>query len=186
MSQRVVFLDRDGVLNRAFPEGGTTRPPLTLDELELLEGVPDALERLRAGGFALVVVTNQPDVARGKQTRAAVEAINARMRAALPLTDVFVCYHDTADRCDCRKPKPGMLLAAAAKWGLELPTAFLIGDRWSDVAAAHAAGCRGVLIDTPFGSPERCAPDHTAPDIAAAADWVLKTAAAEALSRAAA
>ena len=179
MSQRVVFLDRDGVLNRAFPEGGTTRPPLTLDELELLDGVPAALERLRAAGFALIVVTNQPDVARGKQTREAVEAINARMRAELPLTDVFACYHDTADRCDCRKPKPGMLLAAAAKWDLELATAFLIGDRWSDVVAAQAAGCRGVLIDTPFGSPERCSPDHTAPGIAAAVDWVLETAAVE-------
>ncbi|WP_330591319.1 HAD family hydrolase [Gemmata obscuriglobus] len=186
MAQRVVFLDRDGVLNRAFPEGGTTRPPMTLDELELLPGVPAALERLRAAGFARVVVTNQPDVARGKQTRAAVEAINAKMCAELPLTDLFACYHDTADRCDCRKPKPGMLLAAAAKWDLDLPAAFLIGDRWSDVAAAAAAGCRGVLIDTPFSSPERCSPDHTAADITAAVDWVLKTAAAEATGRTAA
>lgn len=179
MPQRVVFLDRDGVLNRAFPDGGTTCPPAGVAELELLPGVPDALARLRAAGFALVVVTNQPDVARGKQTREAVEEINAKMTADLPLLDVFACYHDSADGCACRKPKPGLLLAAAAKWNLDLPTAFLIGDRWSDVVAAHAAGCRAALIDTPFGNPEWCSPDHTAAGIAGAVDWILTTAAAE-------
>ncbi len=176
MPQRVVFLDRDGVLNRAFPEGGTTRPPMSVDELELLSGVPEALARLRDAGFVLVVVTNQPDVARGKQTRAAVDAINTKMTAELPLLDVFACFHDTADKCHCRKPKPGLLLDAAAKWDLDLGTAFLIGDRWSDIVAAHAAGCRGVLIDTPFSSADRCNPDHRAADIAGAVEWVLATA----------
>jgi D-glycero-D-manno-heptose 1,7-bisphosphate phosphatase len=175
MPQRVVFLDRDGVLNRAFPEGTTTRPPMSVDELELLPGVPEALARLRDAGFVLVVVTNQPDVARGKQTRAAVEAINAKMTAELPLLDVFACFHDTADKCHCRKPKPGLLLDAAAKWNLDVPTAFLIGDRWSDIVAAHAAGCRGVLIDTPFSNAERCNPDHRAADITGAVDWILAT-----------
>jgi D-glycero-D-manno-heptose 1,7-bisphosphate phosphatase len=175
MPQRVVFLDRDGVLNRAFPEGGTTRPPMNVDELELLPGVPEALARLRDAGFALVVVTNQPDVARGKQTRAAVETINAKMTAELPLLEVFACFHDTADKCHCRKPKPGLLLDAAAKWNLDVPTAFLIGDRWSDIVAAHAAGCRGVLIDTPFSNTERCNPDHRATDITGAVDWILAT-----------
>src|SRR3954471_12413686 len=109
MPHRVVFLDRDGVLNKAFPEGGTTRPPLSVTELKLLPGVPEALARLRAAGFVLVVVTNQPDVARGKQTRAAVDEINSRMTAELPLLDVFACYHDGADKCACRKPQPGLL-----------------------------------------------------------------------------
>jgi D-glycero-D-manno-heptose 1,7-bisphosphate phosphatase len=186
MALRVVFLDRDGVLNRAFPEGDTTRPPAGVAELEILPGVPDALARLHAAGFALVVVTNQPDVARGRQTRAAVEEINARMSAELPLLDVFTCYHDTADKCACRKPKPGLLLAAARKWDLDLDAAFLIGDRWSDVVAAHAAGCTGVLIETPFGHPERCNPDHRAADIAGAVDWILATAAGMATARSAA
>lgn len=176
MRQRVVFLDRDGVLNKAFPEGGTTRPPMSVDELELLPGVPDALARLRNAGFVLVVVTNQPDVARGKQTHEAVDAINATMIAQLPLLDVFACFHDTADKCACRKPKPGLLLAAAAKWNLDIGNAFLIGDRWSDIIAAHAAGCRGVLIDTPFSSAEKCSPDHRAKDITAAVDWILANA----------
>ncbi len=186
MTQRVVFLDRDGVLNRAFPEGGTTRPPMSVAELELLPGVPEALTRLRAAGFALVVVTNQPDVTRGKQTRDAVEEINAKMHAELPLLDVFACYHDNADKCTCRKPKPGLLLAAEEKWNLELTTGFLIGDRWSDIAAAHAAGCRGVLIETPFSQPERCSPDHQAADIRGAVDWILATVAAEFAGRSAA
>jgi D-glycero-D-manno-heptose 1,7-bisphosphate phosphatase len=178
MPQRVVFLDRDGVLNRAFPDGGTTRPPMSVDELELLPGVPEALTRLREAGFVLVVVTNQPDVARGKQTREAVEAINAKLSAELPLLDVFACYHDTPDGCACRKPKPGLLLAAAQRWNLDLTSAVLIGDRWSDIAAAHAAGCRGVLIDTPFSDRERCTPDHRAADITGAVDWILAASAA--------
>jgi D-glycero-D-manno-heptose 1,7-bisphosphate phosphatase len=182
MPQSVVFLDRDGVLNRAFPEEvpsarpegfGTTRPPWSVAELELLPGVVDALARLRSAGFVLVVVTNQPDVARGKQTREAVEEINAKLSADLPLLDVFACYHDTADKCACRKPKPGLLLAAAQKWDLDLESAVLIGDRWSDIVAAHAAGCGGVLIETPFSNPERCNPDHVAADSTGAVDWIL-------------
>jgi D-glycero-D-manno-heptose 1,7-bisphosphate phosphatase len=176
MPQRVVFLDRDGVLNRSFPEDGTTRPPRSLAELELLPGVPEALERLRAAGFVLVVVTNQPDVARGKLTRAEAEAINEQVAARLPLLDVFACYHDSADRCTCRKPKPGLLLAAAQKWDLDLGSAFLIGDRWSDIVAAGAVGCTGVLIETPDSHPERCNPDHRAADITGAVDWILSNA----------
>lgn len=186
MPQRVVFLDRDGVLNRAFPEGGTTRPPMSVAELELLPGVPDALARLRAAGFALVVVTNQPDVARGKQTRAAVDEINAKMSAELPLLDVFACFHDSGDKCHCRKPKPGLILDAAAKHDLDVETAFLIGDRWSDIVAAHAAGCRAVLIDTPFSHAERCRPDHIATDVAEATEWILTTDAHERAARSAA
>ncbi len=186
MAQRVVFLDRDGVLNKVFPEGGTTHPPVSVDELELLPGVPEALGQLRDAGFVLVVVTNQPDVARGKQTRAAVEAINAKLRAELPLLDVFACYHDNTDQCNCRKPKPGLLLAAAEKWNLDIPTAYLIGDRWSDIVAAHTAGCRAVLIETPFSQAERCVPDYRAPDITAAVDWILGTADRDAETRAAA
>jgi D-glycero-D-manno-heptose 1,7-bisphosphate phosphatase len=133
-----------------------------------------------------VVVTNQPDVARGTQTRAAVDAINAKLAADLPLLDVFTCAHDTADKCNCRKPKPGLLLAAARKWDLDLESAVLIGDRWSDIVAAHAAGCGGVLIETPFSNPERCNPDHRAADIAGAVDWILASPAVASAGRAAA
>jgi D-glycero-D-manno-heptose 1,7-bisphosphate phosphatase len=174
--RQVVFLDRDGVLNRAFPEEGTTRPPLNIDELELLPEVPEAMGRLRAAGFALVVVTNQPDVARGRQSRGVVEAINQKLSQQLPLLDAFTCYHDSPDGCECRKPKPGLLFAAASKWNLDLQRGFMIGDRWSDVVAAQSAGCRGVLIDTPFSQAHRCSPDYRTKKIAEAVDWILLTA----------
>src|SRR5262249_47606554 len=100
----------------------------------------------------------------------------AKLCEQLPLLDVFACYHDTPDKCNCRKPKPGLLLATAQKWNLDLTSGVLIGDRWSDIVAAHAAGCRAVLIDTPFSQPERCSPDHRAADIIGAVDWILTTA----------
>jgi D-glycero-D-manno-heptose 1,7-bisphosphate phosphatase len=171
--RRAVFLDRDGVLNRCFVRGGVTHPPAHLGELEVLPGVPEALGRLAAAGFALVVVTNQPDVARGACAREIVEAINARLLAELPLLAVLTCYHDTADGCPCRKPRPGMLLEAASAFGLLLPGSYLVGDRPSDVLAGQAAGCRSVLIATAHSGAERCRPDATAGDLAEAARWIL-------------
>jgi D-glycero-D-manno-heptose 1,7-bisphosphate phosphatase len=169
-----VFLDRDGVLNRALVRDGVPHPPRDLAEFELLPGVPEALARLSAAGFALVVVTNQPDVARGSQTRAGVEELNDRVRATLPVLDVLTCFHDNADGCACRKPKPGLLLEAAGRWHLDLAHSFMVGDRWSDVVAGQAAGCRTVLIATPYSKPERCSPDFRAADLAEAATWVLR------------
>jgi D-glycero-D-manno-heptose 1,7-bisphosphate phosphatase len=171
--QPAVFLDRDGVLNRAYERDGVTHPPASLAAFELLPGVPGALERLHRAGFALVVVTNQPDVARGIQARRNVEEINEHLCRLFPLRGVMVCYHDDADGCDCRKPKPGMILEAARGWALDLARSFLVGDRWSDVAAGQAAGCLSVLVETPHSKRERCRPDHVAPDLAAAVDWIL-------------
>jgi D-glycero-D-manno-heptose 1,7-bisphosphate phosphatase len=169
-----VFLDRDGVINRSFERGGVTHPPATVAELEILPGVVEAARKLDAAGFVLVVVTNQPDVARGTTTRELVGAINDRLRAELPLLDVVACYHDSGDGCACRKPKPGMLLDAAVRWGLDLGRSFLVGDRWSDVAAGHAAGCRAALVLTPFSGRERCEPDRCVRDLAEAAEWILE------------
>src|SRR5262245_16168636 len=118
--QRGVFLDRDGVLNRTYERGdGITHPPDHLGEFEWLPGVPDAAQCLANAGFALVVVTNQPDVARGVQSRERVEEMHDYLRRELPLLDVLVCYHDNGDGCSCRKPKPGMLLEAARRWPLD-------------------------------------------------------------------
>ncbi|MEO7145005.1 MAG: HAD-IIIA family hydrolase, partial [Bryobacteraceae bacterium] len=111
---KAVFLDRDGVLNRAVLRDGKPYPPASVDELEILPDAAEALGRLKQAGFLLLVVTNQPDVARGAQTRAAVEAMHAALARALPIDGFFVCYHDDADGCDCRKPRPGLLLQAAA------------------------------------------------------------------------
>jgi D-glycero-D-manno-heptose 1,7-bisphosphate phosphatase len=153
---------------------GITHPPERPEELELLPGVGEACARLRAAGCVLVVVSNQPDVARGKQTRGAVEAINLELCRRLPLDSVRVCYHDTGDRCACRKPAPGLLLAAAAELGLDLQRSFMVGDRPSDVEAGRRAGCRTVLVTDPRnGKVEPVqARDYDAPSLVAAADWI--------------
>jgi len=148
-TRRAVFLDRDGVLNRAFVRDGKPYPPKNLQQLQVPAGVREALERLKAAGFRLIVVTNQPDVARGNQSRERVEELHQALRQqfGLPIDDFRVCYHDDGDGCECRKPKPGMLMAAAVAFGLDLGSSFMIGDRWRDVEAGRRAGCRTIFLD---------------------------------------
>jgi D-glycero-D-manno-heptose 1,7-bisphosphate phosphatase len=147
MTRRAVFLDRDGVLNRVVVREGKPYPPASVSELEILPGVSVALTQLKAAGFVLIVVSNQPDVARGTTTQEAVEAINAALHEALSIDEFIMCYHDSGDDCSCRKPRPGMLLGAAAKWGLDLAASFMVGDRWRDTEAGRRAGCRTVFVD---------------------------------------
>ena len=143
---RAVFLDRDGVLNRAVVVQGKPFPPSSLEELEILPGVPEAVRAIKAAGFRAIVVTNQPDVATGKQLRSVVDAMHARLREFLDLDDIFACYHTDADRCACRKPLPGMLLEAAGRWQIDMAASFMVGDRWRDVEAGQAAGCRTFWV----------------------------------------
>jgi D-glycero-D-manno-heptose 1,7-bisphosphate phosphatase len=176
-TERAVFLDRDGVLNRPVIRGGKPYPPASAQELEVSPDAPAALAALKQAGFRLYVVTNQPDVARGTQTRAAVERIHAALGEALPLDGFYVCYHDDGDRCECRKPKPGLLLAAAAEHGISLPASYLIGDRWRDIEAGQRAGCRTAWLD--FGYAERgpaAPPDARAASLAEAVAWILREA----------
>ena len=160
-----VFLDRDGVLNRVLVRDGRPFPPTSAEDFEVEPDAAEGCAQLKAAGFVLIVVTNQPDVGRGTQTREAIEAMHAKLRAAVPALDAIeVCYHAGENRgepCDCRKPKPGMLLRASALHGLDLPRSFLIGDRWRDVDCAHAAGCRAVFIDHGHRETLRDTPDFT-------------------------
>ena len=142
-----MFLDRDGTINRAVVRDGKPYPPATLEQFELLPGVERAIHALRKAGFLVIVVTNQPDVATGVQRREVVEAMHDKMRAAGLCDDIKVCYHTEADGCDCRKPKPGMLVEAAREWQIDLARSFMVGDRWRDVAAGKAAGCYTFFID---------------------------------------
>ncbi|HEX3463945.1 MAG TPA: HAD family hydrolase [Candidatus Elarobacter sp.] len=168
-----VFLDRDGVVNAAIVREGRPHPPATLAELRFEPGAGACVERLREHGFRVVVVTNQPDVARGTTTRAAVETLNAAIGAELPLDGLYACYHDDADACPCRKPKPGMLLRAAEELGLDLAGSYMVGDRWSDVEAGRRAGCRTVWIER--GYLERAAehPDARVTTLAQACEWII-------------
>jgi D-glycero-D-manno-heptose 1,7-bisphosphate phosphatase len=171
--RRAIFLDRDGVINRAIVRGGKPYPPANLTELEILPGVAEACQRLRDAGFLLVVVTNQPDVARGSQSREVVEAINNALQAALPLDDLRVCYHDDKDECQCRKPAPGLLQSAASDWQIDLSASFMIGDRWKDIAAGREAGCCTVLIEADYAEPLLSQPDWRASSLLAAAHQIL-------------
>ncbi len=176
---RAVFLDRDGVINRAIVRKGRPYPPANLAELELLPGVPEALTRLHVAGFRLIVVTNQPDVARGKTPRATVEAIHHGLqmgsaeRPPLPIDRFQVCYHDDADGCSCRKPAPGLLLEAAREEGLDLAASFMVGDRWRDIEAGQRAGCTTLFIDYGYDEAERSAPAARFHSLAEATDWIL-------------
>jgi len=172
-SVRAVFLDRDGVLNRACVVEGRPHPPATVEEFEILPGVFQSLGRLHDAGFLLIVATNQPDVTRGAQRRETVEAMNAQLLAVTPIREILVCYDDRDDSL-LRKPNPGLLLKAAAAYGIDLAESFMIGDRWKDVEAGRRAGCRTVFIDLGYAERQPDPPaDHTAPDLAAAATWIL-------------
>ena len=177
MRRRAVFLDRDGVLNRTNVRDGVPRPPASADELEILSGVREALEALVAHGWLLAVVTNQPDVARGRQTREAVETINRRVAAALPVDAILTCYHDDSDDCECRKPRPGLLHRFAGERGVDLRESFIVGDRWSDIEAGRAAGCRTFLIRKDYSQRERCRPDYEVVNLGQAAAAILHMAA---------
>lgn len=178
-SRPAVFFDRDGVLNLAIVREGKPYPPASLEDLRITPGAPAALDALVGAGFLLVGITNQPDVARGAQRREVVEAINRALLAALPLSDILVCYHDDPDDCTCRKPRPGLLLEAAARFAVDLSRSFMVGDRWRDVEAGRNAGCRTVRIDREYArekpGPE---PNRTVSSLDEAAAWILGQAAA--------
>lgn len=170
---RAVFLDRDGVINQAWVREGRPYPPTTVDAVTLLPGVGQALADLKAAGYRLVVVTNQPDVARGTLARAAVEAIHAHLGALLPIDEFRTCFHDDADGCACRKPRPGLLQAAARDHGIDLAASYMVGDRWRDTEAGRAAGCRTIFIDHCYDErrPQNC--DLSTGSLAQAARHIL-------------
>lgn len=173
VSARAVFLDRDGVLNRAEVRGGKPYPPSRPEALVVLPEVPEALARLKRAGYLLLVVTNQPDVARGTQARAVVDEMHRSLMQQLPLDEILCCFHDDADGCDCRKPRPGLLLQAARARHLDLAASFMVGDRWRDMAAGGAAGCRTLFLD--YGYQERRPDtfDARVTSLSEAAGWIL-------------
>ncbi|HLK47125.1 MAG TPA: HAD-IIIA family hydrolase [Bryobacteraceae bacterium] len=172
---KAVFLDRDGVITEAAIRDGRPYPPPGIQTVKLYPEVAAALALLKTAGFLLLVVTNQPDIARGTQSRAIVEAQNAAIAAQLPIDEFFVCWHDDPDNCSCRKPKPGLLLEAAARYPIVLRASFMIGDRWRDIDAGAAAGVRTILIDRHYRErPPAHEPDFRADSLQSAADWILK------------
>jgi D-glycero-D-manno-heptose 1,7-bisphosphate phosphatase len=170
---QAVFLDRDGVLNEAIVREGLPYPPSNVDELVIVKDAFSSLTSLRSAGFRLIVVTNQPDIARGTTSRQTVEQINGHLLNKLPIDDVETCPHDNGDGCDCRKPLPGMLLRAGKHHGIDLKQSFMVGDRWRDIEAGRRAGCRTVLIGDGYAEGIRSKPDIAVASLTEAAQWII-------------
>jgi D-glycero-D-manno-heptose 1,7-bisphosphate phosphatase len=174
VSARALFLDRDGVVNRAIVRNRRPYPPSSVRELAILPNVPEALARLRSAGIRAIVVTNQPDVARGTIPRAVVEEIHGTLMAQLPLDAIRSCFHDSGDGCACRKPSPGLLLDAAREFDIDLKRSWMVGDRWRDIEAGRAAGCRTMFIDYGYDEKQPTEVDHRVGSLLEAVDFILR------------
>lgn len=175
-TNRAVFLDRDGVLVEALIREEKAYSPRNLEEFRLVEGIHTPLQHLYTKGFFLIVVTNQPDLARGQLTWEALEAMHQKLRDSLGdphlIHEIYVCPHSQEDPCECRKPKPGMLLRAASDWNLDLKASYLIGDREVDMEAAKAVGTSRILVQAPYNTSIHA--DYRAVNLADAAGWILR------------
>jgi HAD superfamily hydrolase (TIGR01662 family) len=169
MTPELVLFDRDGTLVRDFPYNGDP------DWIRPVDGAREALDRLRAHGVRVGVAMNQSAVARGLITFEQVDACNARLSELLgPFDTVQVCPHGPDDGCACRKPAPGMVLAACAELGVDPARCVVIGDVAADTDAAAAAGAAGILVPTPVTRrAEVAAAGRTAEDLEHAVDDVL-------------
>jgi len=169
--RQAAFLDRDGVLNQVIIRDGRPYAPRALEEFVILPEAPAAVRRLNEAGYLVVVATNQKDVGAGLLKQELLDAMHARLRAAMPIDDIRVCT--CVDECPCYKPNAGMLLDAARDWKIDLTASVMIGDRWRDVGAGKNAGCRTILIDRGYAEPLPVKPDLTASDLADAVEQLL-------------
>ena len=174
-ARRAVFLDRDGVLNQNTVHNGRPYAPKRTEDFVLLPKVGEAVQQLRAAGFVIIVATNQPDVGAGLQTRETVDSMHERLRREVLVDDIRVCFHVDKDNCGCRKPKPGLLLDAAKVHSIELSQSWMIGDRWRDVRAGQAAGCRTVFIDYDYAEPRPDRPDVIVRSLVEAVPFVISS-----------
>ena len=186
-SRPALFIDRDGTLTE---EVGYVNHPA---RLRLLPRSAEAIRRLNAAGVAAVVVTNQAGIARGYFSEDVLHAVNHTLtsellRAGAKLDGLYVCPHHPSEgeppfraQCECRKPKPGLLLRAAADLGLDLARSTMVGDKPSDLAPGRAVGAAAVLVLTGYGRGEweyrrqrfAVEPDHVAADLLEAVEWAL-------------
>ena len=148
--KHAIFIDRDGVINKAIIKNGRPFSPRTIDDFEILPGVDAALNLFHDLGYLNIVATNQPDIARGLMGEQILVRMHDLIRQNLAVDDIFVCPHDNSDNCLCRKPRPGMVIEAAARWDIDLISSYFIGDTWKDIDAGKAAGCSTILLDRPY------------------------------------
>lgn len=173
MLAKAVFFDRDGVLNEALYRDGKAYAPLLLEEMIILPVVAKVVRELSTAGFLIFVFSNQPDVSRGTLDPKILDQMNQKLMKEVPgIREIFICPHDNHHQCECRKPKPGMIVEASKKWGIDLQKSFAVGDRKKDIEAGKTAGCKTVLIDAPYN--QEAEPDYRANGLQDACDWILK------------
>jgi D-glycero-D-manno-heptose 1,7-bisphosphate phosphatase len=173
IKNKAIFLDRDGVLNKAIIKNRKPYPPSNIEELEILPGVLEGIELLKHSGFKLIVITNQPDVARGVLKKETVDKINDTILELLKVDEIICCFHDDNDNCDCRKPKPGMILRAVKKWNIDLSLSYLIGDRWRDIQTAKNIGLNSILIKYNYDE-KKINADFECNNLEEAANFILR------------
>jgi len=156
MKRGAIFLDRDGVINKAILRDGKPYSPRSLEEFVFNDGIKEAVYRMKELGYRVFVVSNQPDIARGEISQNILDRMSEKIRLELPLDDIFICLHDDHHDCPCRKPKPGMLMRAVEEWGIDLSSSFMIGDTWKDMEAGRAAGCKSILLDAYYNQDVLC------------------------------
>lgn len=169
-----MFLDRDGVLVVPEMRDGRGYAPRSMEAFSIYPHAAESLARLKAAGYLLVVVTNQPDIGNGLVSVDVVTEMHRLMAHALPIDRIEMCPHSQSEACSCRKPKPDMLINAARHCGIDLAGSVMVGDRSSDIEAGRAAGCRTVRID--HGDVREVNPtasDYTVRSLAEAADVIL-------------
>jgi D-glycero-D-manno-heptose 1,7-bisphosphate phosphatase len=171
--RRAVFLDRDGVISANVQRDGQPVAPTSMADFRILPGVEEATRRLKELGFILIVVTNQPDISTGRNSMETLDRMHDEMRRRLPLDEIKVCIHVDADRCHCRKPKPGMLLEAARERHIELSQSIMIGDRWRDMEAGQAAGCLTIMIGDESNRERLSTPDKTVRSLPEAVAYII-------------
>ena len=152
MKRQAIFLDRDGVINKATFVNGKHRSPLVLEELEIFKDAKRSIRKLRKLGFLIFIVTNQPEISRGNLRREESDAINAAIDKEIEPDEIVACPHDDSDGCSCRKPLPGMITGLISRYMLDPTRCYLVGDRLKDIEAGQAAGVKSIQIDR--GYPE--------------------------------
>lgn len=169
--KRAVFLDRDGVLNVPVIRDGKTYPPDSLKEFNLFSEVTQSANMLAQSGYLLIVVTNQPDVLRGKQKIEIVEEMHDFLKKELPLDDIFVAWDENGFDY---KPKIGMVVKAAKKYNIDLSASYLIGDRWRDIDCGVKAGCFTIFIDRGYKEVLSLEPKYSCSNLLEAAQFIVK------------
>ena len=172
--KKSVFLDRDGVINKVYIKDGLPRSPNSSNELKILPGVRESVIKLKKLNFICLMVTNQPNVSRKKIDKNSVIQMNNFLKNEIALDDIFVCYHDDSDNCNCRKPKPGLLLQAGKKWDVDFKKSFMIGDRWKDIQAGEKVGCKTIFLDYKYNEKKPKKPDFVSDSLLNAAHIIEK------------